>query len=168
MVQVSSFGLVRRHHVLLFALWAFLFQSVAQSQTCYRPSQIFVGSPWTPCNASAEVSYCCSTDDVCLANGYCYGVYLGFLYRPSCTDRTWKDPSCPYYCADCELIRFKLQISQNPNPCANRKQWKQISILVLLSKHMQISGAVEFTIAQRAYAITQRKVLRSLFSWPTA
>ena len=55
------------------------------------------------CNASAPVSHCCSSDSVCLTNGYCLNAgrtapYM--LSRGTCTDPAFRSPLCPQQCRD--------------------------------------------------------------------
>ena len=72
---------------------------------CFWPN----GAPapeQAPCNALADVSYCCGVYDICLDNGYCLqtsNIWSNRLGRASCTDQTWQSPTCPYYCQDGEF-----------------------------------------------------------------
>ncbi|KAI4225085.1 MAG: hypothetical protein L6R36_004175 [Xanthoria steineri] len=71
---------------------------------CYHPN----GDPvhdtnYVPCSLVAEgiASACCAINrhpypDECLANGLCRNG--GDFFRDSCTDPTWKSPSCPQLC----------------------------------------------------------------------
>ncbi|KAK3990674.1 hypothetical protein QBC44DRAFT_368640 [Cladorrhinum sp. PSN332] len=63
-----------------------------------------------PCDPSAtgltpgSHSACCNqqTGDACLSTGLCLGTWgktpSQILWINGCTDKTWKDPSCPQYC----------------------------------------------------------------------
>ena len=69
---------------------------------CYNPvGQLMADPSYEPCNPGGGVSMCCAmnrskTPDQCLPNGLCTGG--GNLYRDSCTDPTWKSPSCLQLC----------------------------------------------------------------------
>lgn len=41
---------------------------------------------------------CCLHNDACYESGSCFQDWSGIMYRQSCTDPNWKDPSCPQYC----------------------------------------------------------------------
>jgi hypothetical protein len=68
--------------------------------SCYLPDGSVDTTGVTPCDASATFSHCCNTRDLCLANGYCFGILWSDVYRSSCTDPSFEDLSCPYYCSD--------------------------------------------------------------------
>lgn len=71
----------------------------ATAAQCYYPD----GSESTDvaCNATAAAatggySACCSSSSYCMDNGLCLDT--GILKRMSCTDKTFKDKTCPQYC----------------------------------------------------------------------
>ena len=71
-------------------------------KTCYFPDGTITNAD-TPCSESAQFSPCCQPTNACLSNGLCLGINgtsPNGLTRGSCTDPTFRDPSCPYYCAD--------------------------------------------------------------------
>ncbi|KAK5112849.1 hypothetical protein LTR85_011076 [Meristemomyces frigidus] len=61
---------------------------------CYYPDGETLSTD-IPCNTSASVSSCCSSDAWCLDNGLCFGA--GVTSRGSCTDKDWGD-GCAQYC----------------------------------------------------------------------
>lgn len=75
---------------------------------CYAPDgrdvneEIHNGTlQYEPCNPASAVSMCCATGpdrsepDACVKDGLCFNSRLGGeLWRESCTDPTWKSPSC--------------------------------------------------------------------------
>lgn len=70
---------------------------------CYYPDGFTIAPLHIPCNSSAlgtpqSATACCRnyTNNYCLSNGLCY--YDGVLSRGSCTDKTWKSPSCAQDC----------------------------------------------------------------------
>ncbi|KAF8863047.1 hypothetical protein BDZ45DRAFT_722759 [Acephala macrosclerotiorum] len=67
----------------------------AFSQCYYPDGSIPTDYLWEPCTGS-KYSSCCvpSEGDVCQADGLCYYPENGLLYRGTCTDQTWMDPSC--------------------------------------------------------------------------
>jgi hypothetical protein len=80
--------------------------------TCYFPIGN-VADGHTPCNASAEQSWCCASGNYCLSNGHCLQVTDNFsnrIGRGSCTDRTWRSPECPFECADGQLSSPPLRV----------------------------------------------------------
>ncbi|KAK6337672.1 hypothetical protein TWF730_003064 [Orbilia blumenaviensis] len=69
-------------------------------RACYYPNGSRANNDMA-CNPEAETnnkihSSCCSVDDnvACLSSNLCYN-HIGYIYRGSCTDPTWEDPSCP-------------------------------------------------------------------------
>lgn len=72
------------------------------SQSCYYPDGT-ITSEQTPCNESEDHSACCRPGDACLSNGYCFGANdagPNLMTRGGCTDSSFKDQNCPYYCRD--------------------------------------------------------------------
>ncbi|KAM3418705.1 hypothetical protein BST61_g4682 [Cercospora zeina] len=87
---------------LLGAIFAGLTGSLTLAATapkCYYPDG--TASTDVPCNAKAAAaaggySACCSESSYCMDNGLCLDT--GILKRMSCTDKTFKDKTCPQYC----------------------------------------------------------------------
>lgn len=88
--------------IIVFAL----FSSSAHG-TCYVPN----GSDrnaglsqevYQPCDAGDQHSMCCALNrsqaDRCRNDGLCLSAYGGIIWRESCTDPTWKSPSCIKLC----------------------------------------------------------------------
>ncbi|CAJ2509111.1 Uu.00g141370.m01.CDS01 [Anthostomella pinea] len=83
--------------------------SVAAAKDCYKNNgDLWVSDPdayvasWVPCDASADVSVCCSQDDFCLSNGLCMIQNAGdgnsmILSQEGCTDPKWTG-ACTNYC----------------------------------------------------------------------
>lgn len=82
-----------------FLLVAALFVTTLTAlQACFYPD----GKNATglfPCKPDAETSHCCREADLCLTNGMCFSSGLNSIVRRGCTDKTWKSPDCPNYCA---------------------------------------------------------------------
>jgi hypothetical protein len=102
-------------HLSMLLLWAFihiltslplLTFSAQAKNICYFPDAQTVDVNGYACNLTAQFSSCCSRNDSCVAGGLCFGNF-GFLYRQSCTDPTFKDPSCPQACVNCEYNSSK-------------------------------------------------------------
>ncbi|KAJ5805030.1 hypothetical protein N7474_010917 [Penicillium riverlandense] len=74
---------------------------MSDTRTCYFPNGL--PAPGTvPCT-SDEVSWCCSTDNFCLSNGYCMDVAQPYvLSRGACTSDSWAT-GCPSYCQEQEF-----------------------------------------------------------------
>ncbi|KAF9734893.1 hypothetical protein PMIN06_008303 [Paraphaeosphaeria minitans] len=62
---------------------------------------------YVPCNLTAVEngghSSCCAIGDLCMTNGLCMepsneAKGANHYWRNGCTDKTWKDPSCPNFC----------------------------------------------------------------------
>ena len=72
------------------------------SKICYFPNGD-VSPDHAPCNSNAEQSSCCHIQDACLSNGYCFAAtdwVPNEIYRGSCTDKSFQDDACPFYCND--------------------------------------------------------------------
>ena len=70
---------------------------------CYYPDGSTIAPLHIPCNTSAlgtpqSASACCRnySNAYCVSNGLCYED--GVLSRGSCTDKSWKSPSCAQDC----------------------------------------------------------------------
>lgn len=71
--------------------------------SCYYPDGYTIAPLHIPCNSSAvgtpkSATACCRDypNAYCVSNGLCYDE--GVLSRGSCTDKTWKSPSCAQEC----------------------------------------------------------------------
>ncbi len=53
---------------------------------------------YKPCNTNSEVSMCCADTDHCRTDGLCTNFDGTLLWRESCTDQSWKSPSCINLC----------------------------------------------------------------------
>lgn len=88
----------RRGNTLIRSLVILLHSSMILAQSCYFPS----GDPateFTPCNGTASASHCCQKgSDACLTSGLCYMKWDHSINAGTCTDRTWRDPSCFQLC----------------------------------------------------------------------
>lgn len=49
-----------------------------------------------PCDPTADVSACCGKGWDCSSNLHCRHEIDGETFVGMCTDRTWKDPACPF------------------------------------------------------------------------
>lgn len=119
LITLSYTGLVKKKKMRLkFAILSsyacslfFPFSNAAANSNsnsiCYYPNKE-IAEGETPCNSSAEHSSCCSTDDVCLSNSYCFN-RSGRVVRSSCTDRNWESAACPYFCRDGMYIHTVLR-----------------------------------------------------------
>ncbi|CAI4218860.1 unnamed protein product [Parascedosporium putredinis] len=73
---------------------------------CYLPNGVdrnqakSAGSFYERCNNATDVSMCCNTGlgDICRENGLCFNPNTEQVWRESCTDPTWKSPSCLKLC----------------------------------------------------------------------
>ena len=88
----------------LLALSLMLFSSSIVSTECFLPNgtqrlgQNGDANYYKPCLSTTEYSMCCSVYDHCRPDGLCTSGDGGLLWRESCTDRTWKSPSCASLC----------------------------------------------------------------------
>jgi hypothetical protein len=100
--------LIKMRALSLIALIT-LVQTVTASVTCYGPNgtaniEDCCGGAYSPCNGISGM--CCALGrtinniNECLGNGLCYQENNGELWRESCTDPTWRDPSCLKLCLD--------------------------------------------------------------------
>lgn len=93
------------HPAVSLLLSSLLFSS-AVSASCYFPNgkdqnigvQADQGITYRPCNPDAKHSMCCAPWDTCTPDGLCQSGYDGNTWRDSCTDPTWKSPSCVKLC----------------------------------------------------------------------
>lgn len=69
----------------------------AVGDICFYPDGITTEPTHKPCNTTLSTSACCDPLDSCSTSGLCLG-RSGFVYRGSCTDRTWKSANCPTTC----------------------------------------------------------------------
>ncbi|ORX96296.1 hypothetical protein BCR34DRAFT_184513 [Clohesyomyces aquaticus] len=87
---------------LLFWIQATDVRHLVVAKTCYFPdgSPVPAGSDLVPCKPYDEgESTCCSVEQTCLSNGLCVSDHqYNWVWRNGCTDRTYKDVSCPNYC----------------------------------------------------------------------
>lgn len=85
--------------MFIFTLTLTLFISLSSARTCYHPDKS-VATNNVPCT-SADTTYCCDSDAICMSNGYCVGVgaqpYV--FFRGSCTDENWGS-GCPTQCGE--------------------------------------------------------------------
>ncbi|KAF2493073.1 hypothetical protein BU16DRAFT_97392 [Lophium mytilinum] len=74
---------------------------MANSSVCFFPNSNTDGGDinpiFVPCDPAASVSACCAVGESCTGSGLCYSS-SGGIYRGACTDKTWKDASCPHLC----------------------------------------------------------------------
>jgi hypothetical protein len=69
--------------------------ALAFTQCYYPDGAIPQDYVWEPCTGNTYSSCCVPGEgDVCQPDGLCYYPQTGYLYRGTCTDRTWNDPSC--------------------------------------------------------------------------
>ncbi|KAJ4159482.1 uncharacterized protein LMH87_008382 [Akanthomyces muscarius] len=76
--------------------WLLLLISTRAAATCYS----YEGKELSayPCNATAKISPCCGSDDLCLSNGLCLNAGGNNAFaQQGCTDRDWGAP-CHKYC----------------------------------------------------------------------
>lgn len=102
--------------IVLFLLYT---PSILAEIPCYYPDGFTIAPLHTPCNTSASdtpqsASSCCRNyaNAYCVSNGLCYDE--GVLSRGSCTDKTWKSPSCPQVCTT-GLVIFCQFLTQATN-----------------------------------------------------
>ncbi|TVY71443.1 hypothetical protein LSUE1_G005217 [Lachnellula suecica] len=90
-----------RNQVLFYSLAVASFAvsagAVAANAACFYPDGTTTDPVHRPCNTTIGNSACCDPMDSCTTNGICLG-RSGFNYRGSCTDSSWKDPTCPTAC----------------------------------------------------------------------
>ncbi len=64
---------------------------------------------FVPFNSSTglSASACCVPlqGDICLKNGLCQ-LTSGYIYRGTCTDKSWQDSNCPSLCRGCKSRSF--------------------------------------------------------------
>ncbi|KAI1126008.1 hypothetical protein F5Y10DRAFT_245892 [Nemania abortiva] len=83
--------------MMLTSLVLFLFAIAQSNATCYDTSGN-EHDTFFPCNASAQVSVCCSNSDYCLDNGLCLDAAGDNIFTvQGCTSNTWEAP-CKQYC----------------------------------------------------------------------
>ena len=82
----------------------FAYFCLRASAACFYPNGTQAGKEQQPCNDSGH-SMCCLLNpdssqnaDVCTSDGLCIPSYNGYLFRDTCTDKTWKDPGCLNIC----------------------------------------------------------------------
>ena len=87
----------------LLSIWLLLVCVAAPGLAvdCYNPDGSLAQNNYQPCNG--HTGMCCGTNrgnDVnkCRPDGLCDQVDDGAIWRESCTDPTWKDPSCLQLC----------------------------------------------------------------------
>ncbi|KAH7065332.1 hypothetical protein B0J12DRAFT_639881 [Macrophomina phaseolina] len=93
---------------IMLQLLIFVLSAAAVDQPrCYWPDGSLDTTGYV-CNVTAAenggASPCCLHNDACYESGSCFQDWSGVTYRQSCTDPTWRDPSCPSMC----LIQGKL------------------------------------------------------------
>ncbi|KAJ8130807.1 hypothetical protein O1611_g2820 [Lasiodiplodia mahajangana] len=83
---------------MMLILLVVLVLAISRSNaTCYDTSGN-EHDTFFPCNASAEVSVCCSDSDYCLDNGLCLDAAGDNIFTvQGCTSNTWEAP-CMQYC----------------------------------------------------------------------
>ncbi|KAI1150292.1 hypothetical protein F4825DRAFT_452596 [Nemania diffusa] len=83
---------------MMFTILVVLLVAVTQSSaTCYDTAGN-EHDTFFPCNATAEVSVCCSGSDYCLDNGLCLDTGGDNIFTvQGCTSSTWEAP-CKQYC----------------------------------------------------------------------
>lgn len=83
-----------------------IFSSSAHG-TCYVPNGTdrnagLSAEVYLPCDPGDEHSMCCASNrsvpDKCRSDGLCLSGNDGIVWRESCTDPTWKSPSCIKLC----------------------------------------------------------------------
>lgn len=96
-------------------LTALCIATMAQAaDVCFHPSGS--QSSDVPCDPTAEVTMCCSSQSACLPTGLCANTIDGEtdpskFIRPTCTDSTWTSPICPQYCVPSKSsIFFCLEV----------------------------------------------------------
>ena len=96
---MSVIHLLHRKSVPLFyALFILIVHSsIILAQSCYFPSGA-IAPTFTPCNGTASASHCCSPSDACLTSSLCYMKWDHSINVGTCTDKTWRDPSCFQLC----------------------------------------------------------------------
>ncbi len=82
---------------LLLLLAISLPTAAGDPPTCYYPNGK-VATTDRACNLTAEHSFCCAPNYVCLENGICVGDASIPWNRGSCTDKTWQAAECPSFC----------------------------------------------------------------------
>ena len=105
----SSFLPAARLH--LFLLCLLIARTIlANNLPCYFPDETTIANKHIQCNSSAsnaaaDASACCRDDpsSYCVNNGLC--LMNGQMYRGSCTDKTFKSPSCAQECLAGECKR---------------------------------------------------------------
>lgn len=113
-------ALLAMRSLIVLSLSASVHLSLASTSGCYFPNGNASSSDWSACVASDSNSACCHVSDLCLSNGYCFsqaassasGTFANRLYRGGCTDKSWRDSSCPQYCADSKYMRAFSRFSQ--------------------------------------------------------
>ncbi|KAF2667654.1 hypothetical protein BT63DRAFT_480588 [Microthyrium microscopicum] len=75
------------------------------SSHCYHPDGTSTSDDYAPChNDAGKASMCCATNRTtanvngCRTDGLCWEIETQNVWRESCTDATWKDPSCVKLC----------------------------------------------------------------------
>lgn len=101
--------------ISLLLLWV----SRTVSVQCYNPNGTPVNPDYQPCH-SGQQSMCCASNrtgtgiNVCRPDNLCDDADISTVWRQSCTDPTWKDPSCIQLCNNgfaAGLVR------ENPTGC---------------------------------------------------
>ena len=109
--------LIRMRTLSLIALIT-LVQTVTASVTCYGPNgtaniEDCCGGAYSPCNGISGM--CCALgrtiNEQHQRNAWvmasCYQENNGELWRESCTDPTWQDPSCLKLCLDGSKLSWR-------------------------------------------------------------
>ena len=93
----SGYPKMARARTVALVASALLALAAADTQHCYYPDGTNADAGTSPCNTTAAVSACCDPRDSCTISGLCLGA-SGWIYRSSCTDRTWTSLACPSQC----------------------------------------------------------------------
>lgn len=98
---------------MFFTLTSLLVAAQVVAGICYWPNGS-VDTSGYECNTTAVAqgghTSCCLHNDACYESGSCFQDWSGIMYRQSCTDPNWKDPSCPQYCLQKGLLPPTVQL----------------------------------------------------------
>ncbi len=87
--------LLRFISLVLLLLFTTLVATALELKNCFAAD----GTPSDnlPCDPTANVSSCCGSTWICATNLYCRSRSDSAAnFVGTCTDRTWKDPACPF------------------------------------------------------------------------
>ena len=127
--------LLRSVSLILLLLFSTLVATELELKNCFGAD----GTPVitdAPCDPTANVSSCCGLTWSCATNMYCQSPSdSSTTFVGTCTDRTWKDPACPFPLSklSSQFRSHALSLAAFVGTCTDRT-WKDPACPFPLSK----------------------------------